>query len=123
MTGSIAFCRNGNFIVGLTQGIYFIDRKSGQLKMIANPEANLPDNRFNDGKCDLAGRILDRNAKRIEDTTISNGMWWSIDLKTFYFIDKPTMGIASYDYDDRTGNFSNRKRAIKFQRKMDIRME
>lgn len=29
-------------------------------------------------------------AKRIEDTTISNGMWWSIDLKTFYFIDKPT---------------------------------
>lgn len=33
------------------------DLPSGQLTPIANPEGHLSNNRFNDGKCDVAGRF------------------------------------------------------------------
>src|SRR5665647_817591 len=38
MIGSLAVCTNGNFIAALQNGFVFIDRASGEVKMIANPE-------------------------------------------------------------------------------------
>jgi len=37
MIGSLAVCTNGNFIAALQNGFAFIDRASGEVKMIANP--------------------------------------------------------------------------------------
>jgi len=105
----------------LQNGFAFIDRASGEVKMIANPENHLPCNRFNDGKCDPAGRfwagtmslseepnagnvyVLENklaHTKTIEDVTISNGMAWSLDHQTFYYIDTPTLEIVAYDYEE-----------------------
>ena len=57
MIGSFAVCKSGGFIAGLKHGIGFIDRETGQAEIFASPEAGLPDNRFNEGKCDPEGRF------------------------------------------------------------------
>jgi sugar lactone lactonase YvrE len=134
MIGSIAICTNGNFIAALQNGFAFIDRITGQVKIITDPEDHLPHNRFNDGKCDPAGRfwagtmsiseepgmgnvyVMQNDfmaTKRIEDVTISNGMAWSADHQTFYYIDTPTSEIVAYDYEKITGHIFNKKVIIK----------
>ncbi len=48
MIGSLAVCTNGNFIAALQNGFAFIDKISGEIKMITDPESHLPGNRFNE---------------------------------------------------------------------------
>lgn len=55
--GSIAPRRRGGFIAGTEHGIAEIDLDSGRFKIVAEPERDLPDNRFNDGKLDRRGRF------------------------------------------------------------------
>jgi sugar lactone lactonase YvrE len=57
MVGAVALCTNGVFLAALKRGLAFIDRTSGAVKQLPHPEAHLPENRFNDGKCDPAGRF------------------------------------------------------------------
>ena len=100
MIGAIAICKNGILLAALKNGFGFIDRKSGAVTMIANPEPHLPGNRFNDGKCDPQGRfwagtmshtdepkkgslyLLDKDltvTKKIKKVSICNGLAWSND--------------------------------------------
>jgi sugar lactone lactonase YvrE len=137
MIGSFAFCTNGNFIAALQNGFAFIDRETEEIKMIADPESHLPDNRFNEGKCDPAGRFWAGTmalseepgagnvytlhndlapTKKIEDVAVSNGMAWSADHKTFYYIDSPTFEIVAYDYDKSNGQISNKRTIIKIEK-------
>ncbi|WP_396634866.1 SMP-30/gluconolactonase/LRE family protein [Maribacter sp. R86514] len=81
--------------------------------------------RFNDGIKDPKGRYIigtmgypevkknigqvfsyDKGEYRtiIENTTISNGLAFSLDNKWLYFIDTPTKKVAKYAYDLNTGN-------------------
>jgi sugar lactone lactonase YvrE len=137
MVGSFAVCTNGDFVAALEHGFSFIDRNSGEKTFIGDPESGQPENRFNDGKCDPAGRfwagsmsfnttdasghlyLLDNNHgihKRINDITISNGLDWSLDYKTFYYIDTPTFQVDAFDYDNATGEIANRRKAINIPR-------
>lgn len=134
MIGAIAICTDGNFIAALQNGFGFIDRVSGEVRMISDPEAHLPDNRFNEGKCDPEGRFWAGTmplsekepagsvyvagkdlsvTKKIEGVTISNGMAWSRDHQTFYYIDTPTFEVVAYDYDKSTGHINNKRTIIK----------
>lgn len=133
MIGSFAVCTNGNFIAALQHGFAFIDRVSGEIKMISDTEKHLTNNRFNDGKCDPAGRFWAGTMsvteepgvgnvymmkhghapfKKISNVTISNGMAWSVDHQTFYYIDTPTFEIVAYDYDKASGEISNKRLVI-----------
>lgn len=133
MVGAIAVCTDGNYIAALQHGFGFIDRKSGKIQMIEDPEEHLPLNRFNDGKCDPAGRFWagtmplsedeaagslyvvdhDRTVKKKEtDLTISNGLAWSVQEKAFYFIDTPTLKVVRYDYDVEKGTITNKRTVI-----------
>jgi sugar lactone lactonase YvrE len=138
MVGAVALCTNGDFIAALKSGLAFVNRDSGEITFWHHPEAHLPENRFNDGKCDPAGRfwvgtmaLSERqgagslytiesdlsHSLKIEGVTISNGMAWSPDHKTFYFIDTPTFEIVAYDYDINTGNISNKRVAVTVPKK------
>ncbi len=56
--GCAAPAQGGNFIVGMRHGIGLLNPRTGQLSLLAAPEAHLPGNRFNDGKCGPDGRFL-----------------------------------------------------------------
>lgn len=134
MIGSVALCTDGNFLAALQNGFGFIDRLSGEVRMTSDPESHLPNNRFNEGKCDPAGRFfagtmclsedlgagtlyaLEKNLSvttKIKGVTISNGMAWSSDHKTFYYIDTPTGEVVCYEYDKSTGYIKNKKTVLK----------
>jgi len=103
------------------------------MRFILNPEPHLPGNRFNDGKCDPAGRFLagtmDDNERLpsgslyslspdgklktlLRGTRISNGLAWSTDYRTFYHIDTPTRTVMAYDYDLASGEIANPRAAV-----------
>jgi len=56
MVGCIAPRAKNSFIAGLKNGIALIDIEKNIVQHIINPEEDLS-NRFNDGKCDAAGRF------------------------------------------------------------------
>ncbi|MDQ6814818.1 MAG: SMP-30/gluconolactonase/LRE family protein [Bacteroidota bacterium] len=129
MIGSLALSGN-DVIAALKTGFYFIDLENETKVHIDDPEKHIAGNRFNEGKCDPAGRLwagsmslteeettgsvytLHPNLsieKKIENVTISNGMAWSPDENTFYYIDSPTLQVVSYQYDSLTSAISNKK--------------
>jgi sugar lactone lactonase YvrE len=132
--GALAVRESGGFIAAMHHGFYFLDIKTGMLTPIHDPEEDLPNNRFNDGKCDPAGRFWagtmetqpsDPNGalycmdthlttrKLVDNVTISNGLAWSPDSKMMYYIDTPTKEIVLFDYDIDTGQISNKRVAFK----------
>jgi sugar lactone lactonase YvrE len=137
LIGCLAPCKNGNLILALSgdEGratIVDLEPGSSQQTVLAALSEEPATNRFNDGKCDPAGRFLagtmDLNEKDpngtlysfdgrqvtilISGVTISNGLAWSPDQKTFYYIDTPTREVKAFDYDLATGQIANPRRAI-----------
>jgi sugar lactone lactonase YvrE len=126
-------------VVALEDGFSFLDVRTGKLTPIADPEAHVPTNRFNDGKCDARGRFWagtqpsdgkggatdargvaalyrlnpDQTVKKMVDgVSISNGIAWSPDNKVLYYVDSRIMGVAAFDFDLDTGEISNRRYPI-----------
>ena len=131
--GTIVPVQNGGALLALQSGIHKIDTKTGKLTFIINPliDSNI---RFNDGKCDPSGRFwvgtmaLDSRIKggvlyrfdkdktvhlMLDSVSISNGIVWTADKKTMYYNDTPTGTIQAFDYDDTSGNITNRRVAVK----------
>jgi sugar lactone lactonase YvrE len=46
----------------------------------------------------------------LRNVTISNGIAWSPDDETMYYVDTPTLGIDAFDYDAESGSIENRRR-------------
>ncbi len=139
MIGTVVPAESGKMIVALENGLYQLDPKSGSKILIANPEENIPGNRFNDGKCDPAGRfwagtmstegkqqagaLYRLNAdssvhKMIDNVGTSNGIVWSLDYTKMYYIDTPTRKVMAWDYNSETGEISNPKTAIEVPQEM-----
>ena len=111
----------GGFVFAGDDGLFFLDEKNGDIVPIADPEPDKVDNRFNDGKCSPDGRFLagtislvkkegDAKLYRLDaDLTLheaygpvtnSNGIAWSVDGKTCYYIDTPRKEVLAFDYAD-----------------------
>jgi sugar lactone lactonase YvrE len=110
-------------------GYILLNLKSGKKTPLADPESALRGtNRFNEGKCDPAGRFWAGTISMVKDTgsanlycldtdgslslkvsgvTNSNGICWSPNATTMYYIDTPTQEIRAYDYDLVTGEIEN----------------
>lgn len=133
--GSVVPATNGKLLAALENGLHFIDLKTGEMTFIADPESHINNTRYNDGKCDPAGRFwvgtmavdgtrkagalycLDTDMKirkMLDGVSISNGLAWSSDNKVMYYIDTPEKQVFSFDYDIETGNISNKKTVISF---------
>lgn len=130
--GTVVPVKGGGALIALQNGIHFIDTRTGELTFYNNP---LPENiRFNDGKCDPSGRFwvgsmhldlikgtatlyrFDKDKTihvMLTNITCSNGIAWSAAKKIMYYIDTPTGNVDAFDYDDATGNISNRRIVIK----------
>jgi sugar lactone lactonase YvrE len=128
--GSFALRSSGGFVCALASGFAFFDPDSGQIEWINKPEAGIPRNRFNDGKCDRKGRFWagtmddrleehtgalyrldgDRSVHRlIGSIGISNSLAWSPDNRHFYFADTMDRAIYLFDYDHETGAIGDKR--------------
>jgi len=120
-------------VVALQDGVYYMNTKTGGLQQLSDVEQQMTANRFNDGKCDPSGRFwvgsvaLDETPEaanlymidalghaelKNDSVTISNGIVWTKDKKTMYYIDTPTAQIKAYDYNDTTGQITNERIAV-----------
>jgi len=126
--GTVVPRASGGYLCAGGTGIYTFDPASGKKESLADPEADKrPDNRFNDGKCDPAGRfwagtislvkksgdanlyMLDAEHDlelKIPEVTNSNGICWNAAAHTMYYIDTPTRKIRAYDFDLENGRIA-----------------
>jgi len=130
VVGSVAFRQKGGMLAALQSGIHFLDVQSGALQAAAQPEQHLPENRFNDGRCDRAGRFWagtmsdakreptgslyrlspDLACRQIRgDIIVPNSIAWSPDDRTMYFADTYRQVIRAWDFDLAAGVVSNER--------------
>ena len=126
--GSFALRKDGGFLFAFRSGLATLDKPGAEVKWLPGLEPG--DERFNDGKCDRAGRFwagtMDRKLGtaigrlyrvgtdfKVEPMdrgfTISNGIGWSPDDRTMYFTDTPSLRIYRYDFDAASGTIANRR--------------
>lgn len=132
--GTVVPSKDGDLLYAGDSGIVRFNPATGEKTPIADPEAALrPDNRFNDGKCDPGGRFwagtislikktgsanlycLNTDGSlelKVSEVTNSNGICWSGDAKTLFYIDTPTKQIRAYDFDCTTGSIANARISI-----------
>ena len=128
---------SGRFALAANSGFLFLDPATGEIDQIAELEAPEPGTGMNDGKCDPAGRFwagtkdtgghgpvgalyrLDTEkqlTRVVTGVTISNGLGWSPDARTMYYIDSATYRIDAFDYDVTSGAVSNRRPHVEIPR-------
>ena len=132
--GTVVPMRGGRALVALQTGIHEIDLATGLLTRLADPVTDQY-LRFNDGKCDPAGRLwvgtfdmmqrphagtlyrFDPDGSThimLRRITNSNGIAWSRDKTTMYYIDTPTLAVQAFDYNNTTGGIANPRAVIRF---------
>lgn len=127
----------GDLVLATRDGIARMEFDSGSFAILCDPEADVPGNRFNDGKADPRGRLFagtiaydgsDKKAalwriepdltftKLIDQVGNSNGLGWSPDEKTFYWTDTKTGCVFAFDYDADCGDITNRRVAVEIDK-------
>ena len=134
MIGAVVPTRSGGLVAALRDGIYSVDPDSGAAALFAAAPSHDPKNfRFNDGKVDPLGRFwagtlaldsrpgqsrlyrvdADRSVQVIrEGVSISNGLAWSPDARTLYYIDSPTRMVQAFAFDLEQGTLGPPRVAI-----------
>jgi sugar lactone lactonase YvrE len=118
----------GGFALAGRRGVWLAE-DDGDGELAVEIEADRPELRSNDAKCDPAGRLWvgtmadderpgagslyrvdpDRSVVRVlGDTTISNGLGWSFDGRRMYFIDSSTCRVDALAFDPETGGATDR---------------
>lgn len=130
--GAVAPRAAGGFIAALQDGFWIVG--DGPARRVATiPEAR-PGIRFNDGKCDPNGRFwagtmeyaenpgvaclyrLDTSGaveKMLDDVSISNGLAWSHDGRTMFYIDTPNARVDAFAFSPETGAIADRRTAFR----------
>ena len=131
--GCLGLRAAGGLVMSLASGFHFFDPDTGAFTPIVDPEADMPDTRFNDGKPDRQGRFWSGTMFEVEgrpiefigslyrldpDLTVhrtiegigcSNGLAWSPDSRTMYFADSHAGLVWIFDFDPASGIPSNRR--------------
>lgn len=126
-------------ILGLDRKIARFDLITHALDWIVEAESNLILNRFNDGKCDAKGRLWAGTlsthftpgsgslylieapgtaSQKIPNLSISNGIAWTPDQQTMYFIDSPTRTVRAFDFDLERGELGPNRVVIQVPPKL-----
>jgi sugar lactone lactonase YvrE len=127
--GAVAPDTDGGYVLAAGPGFLHVDR-TGRIHELAQPDAENPAVRMNDGACDAQGRFwagtmaydetpgagtlyrleLDgRCTTVLAGLTISNGIGWSPDGGTMYLADSGTRRIDAFDFDPVTGDITGRR--------------
>jgi sugar lactone lactonase YvrE len=132
----------GGLVLALKNRFARLDPATEQLRVLCTAEPERAGQRFNDGKCDPAGRFWagtmtddwskpgtaalyclypDHSCRQmLVDITCSNGLAWSLDARTMYYIDSASGVVAAFDYDLASGAIANRRVVIEHPRSEGI---
>jgi len=122
--------------LALRRGLALFDPGSGRLQPLQQPEPERSANRFNDGKCDAAGRFwlgsmdfdcraptgalycygADGRAFRAADLgwAVTNGPAWSLDGRTIYVNDTVEREVRAFPFDPATGRLGEPRTWLRF---------
>ncbi|MGG6298245.1 SMP-30/gluconolactonase/LRE family protein [Leptolyngbya sp. AN02str] len=131
VVGPLAPASNHRLLMAQRDRIAMLNTKTGAILPVLKVEADKPNNRFNDGKCDRLGRFWfgsvsedvgeaslyrydpDGSLHLMETgLTISNGLGWSPDDQIFYLTDSNRKTIYAYDFDLALGTIHNRRELV-----------
>ncbi|MGY6251218.1 SMP-30/gluconolactonase/LRE family protein [Bosea thiooxidans] len=128
--GSIGLRRKGagQLVIAMQNGLHGLDFDTGALTFLTDPEADQPENRFNDGRCDRHGRFWSgtmndtrrdptgalyrfdgdgRCTKMRDDIIVPNSVCWSPDDTVMYFADTYREIILTYRFHADEGAISD----------------
>jgi sugar lactone lactonase YvrE len=130
--GTLAPRASGGLVVAARGGFGSL-AEDGRIELIAAVNDDDPGMRMNDGKCDSAGRFYaasmafaatpgagallrldpDGSVHEVESgVTIGNGLAWTADARTFYYVDTPCAGVDVFAVDPATGDLSDKRRLV-----------
>jgi len=132
--GCIAFARAGGLVAALRDGFHRFEPATGALRRIADAPYDTSRMRFNDGRCDGAGRFwagamfeartaeaasmycLEHGAVREAwgpahglGVRVSNGLAFGLDGRSLFQSDTPNHVIYRFDFDIASGEAGNRR--------------
>jgi len=117
-------------LLTLRHDFAYFDPETARLERLCRVEADQPGNRFNDGKCDSAGRFwgttIDFACERATGAiyrfnaaaecvrmhpgyVVNNGPTWSLDGRTLYLNDTLGGRVQAFDFDPAEGTLSNER--------------
>lgn len=129
MPGTAIPADDGRILLATEDGFALLD-DSGGLEILGDELAQMPDHRFNDGKTDPAGRVVVGTLSLsgrpnssalfawdpvaglrslVAGVSLSNGLGWSPDGATMYYVDTPSGRVDAFDYDVESGTVSRRR--------------
>lgn len=131
MPGVVRPTVSNDLIIAWQGALVSLDFETLSYKTLKQIELDLPNNRSNDGACDAQGRFwfgtMDCQAKlnagnfycfdgqlvkKIANTSVSNGICWSLDHQTFYYIDSFDFDIKAFDFEPSTATITNKRTVI-----------
>jgi sugar lactone lactonase YvrE len=131
--GAVAPRAAGGLIAAVRDGFATFDPRSDRLDLVADLQDEARTLRMNDGKVDPGGRFwagmmaLDHRSSAgtlyrldpdlsvepmVSGTSISNGLDWSPDRSTMYYIDSTPRTVDRFAYDAATGAIADRTTLI-----------
>jgi sugar lactone lactonase YvrE len=128
---SFQFRTLGGLVVATERGFALVGTEAGAPEPVCEIWDD-PRVRMNDGGCDPQGRFYcgsmssgrrghgvlyrldpDRSVHVVLDSvSVSNGLAWSVDGSTVYYVDTPTQQIDAFDFEPDSGRFSGRRRLV-----------
>jgi len=122
----------GGLVIAAGTDIFFLDEATGQRTPFVSLDVDPALIRLNDAKCDSQGRLwagtiatdlstraalyrIDPNGdvtQMLDGAAIANGLDWSPDGSTFYFVDTLALTIDAFDFDSSKGTLGNRRTLV-----------
>lgn len=129
LIGAVVPARSGSMVAALRDGIYLLNPDTGETTLFAQAPGHDPkDFRFNDAKVDPQGRLwagtlaldgrrgqshlyrieADRSVVTMRDgISVSNGLAWTPDGQTLYYVDSPTRTVQAFAFDSERGTLGS----------------
>lgn len=131
--GAVIPTNQSSFALAMNDGLYLSNYEGQETRLVLSLEADILGNRMNDAKCDSQGRLFagtmgdgssptgslyliekGGSTKLRDQVTVSNGLAWSPDDSTFYYIDSALNSVLSSNYSIENPSLLNFKTFVEF---------